>query len=402
MTENLDQRIRVVILINELLRGGAQRIVLDIAQNIDRKHFALQIIYLKADTNSTSDAQTVLGDLKASGISTTCLFGGPRFSFAEAVQLYKFLRREKPQVLQTFLPYAGVLGRFIGHLARVPHIISVQCNLPIAYDAKTYWLDKQTLPLAEVWTGASEGIELSYGGSSEPFTHEAWQQGRRHFTIVAGVDLPVFDARVAKVDREAKRREIGISADNTLIMMTARMVSWKGHTDLIGAMQFLPSSMHLALVGWGSLEEELKTKAEKEGTSRRIHFLGSRSDNAELLATADIYVQAHNYAADGSVWKGPNTSQMEACAAHVPSVSTAVPLIETLIEDGVTGILARPNDPHDLARAITFLYEHPDDAHRLAEAARRRIEERYSVAKMVSAYEAVYQNLAMASDTKSI
>ena len=123
-----------------------------------------------------------------------------------------------------------------------------------------------------------------------------------------------------------------------------------------------------------------------------VYFLGVRSDNVEMLKAAVIYVQAHNYAADGSVWKGPNTSQMEACAAGIPSVSTAVPLIEALIEDGVTGVLARPNDPKDLARAIQWLAEHPEDARRLANAARARIEERYTVRRMVDAYEDLYQS----------
>jgi glycosyltransferase involved in cell wall biosynthesis len=390
MLEN-NTKIRVIILINELLRGGAQRIVLDIAQNIDRKRFALQVVYLKADTNFPPDAQTVLSELEASGISAVCLSGGPRFSFAEAVRLYTFLRREKPHVLQTFLPYAGILGRVIGRLARVPHITSVQCNLPIAYTKKNYWLDKLTLPLAEVWTGATEGIEQSYGNSVEPFTRKAWQKGRRHFTIVAGVDLPAFDARIAKANREEKRREIGVAKEDTLVMMTARLISWKGHKNLIEAMRLLPASIHLILVGWGPLEAELRAQAEKEGTAGRIHFLGSRNDVIELLAAADIYVQAHSYAADGSVWKGPNTSQMEACAAHIPSVSTAVPLIEALIEDKKTGVLARPNDPRDLARAILFLYEHPDDAKRLAQAARVRVEKHYSLISMIRSYEGLYE-----------
>lgn len=390
MPEN-NAPIRIVILINELLRGGAQRIVLDIAQNIDRKRFALQVVYLKADTNFSRDAQTVLSELEASGIPAVCLSGGPHFSFTEAIRLYTFLRRERPHILQTFLPYAGILSRIVGRLARVPHITSVQCNLPAAYDARTYWLDKLTLPFAETWTGATEGIEQSYGGSVEPFTRKAFQGGRKHFTVVAGVNLPLFDTQIAKVDREAKRREIGIAKADTLVMMTARLISWKGHTDLVGAMQFLPVSMHLALVGWGPLEAELKAKAEKEGTAGRIHFLGSRNDVIELLATADIYVQAHGYAADGSVWNGPNTSQMEACAAHVPSVSTVVPLIETLIEDGVTGILARPNDSTDLARAILFLHEHPNDAQRMAEAARKRVEEHYSLTSMIHSYESLYE-----------
>ena len=174
-------------------------------------------------------------------------------------------------------------------------------------------------------------------------------------------------------------------------MMISRMISWKGHTDLVSAMKFLPQYVHLALVGWGLLENELKKQARKEGTTERIHFLGARSDVPELLKTADVYIQAHSRATDGSIWMGPNTSQMEACAASIPSVSTAVPLIESLIEDGVTGVLAEPNNPKDLARAIAWILEHKDEAKKLADAARKRVEERYSLSSMIHSYESLYK-----------
>lgn len=394
MSENPDARIKVVILMNEVLRGGAQRIVLDIARNIDKKLFSLQIVYLKPETIFATSSPSFKSEFEATGVPLFCISGGPHFSFTEALRLYQFLRREKPRVLQTFLPYASVLGRIIGRLARVPHITSVQCNLPIAYDKKIYWLDRLTLFLADAWTGTTEGIEQSYGGSISLLTREAWSRGRRHFTIVGGVDLPAFDARLAKVDREKTRRDLGISAGDTLIMMSARLVSWKGNADVIDAMKFLPSTVHVALVGYGPLETELRTQVEKEGLVDRVHFLISLINIAELFASSDIYVQAHRYNEKGNIWKGPNMSQEEACAAHLPSVSTKVPLIETLIEDGVTGLLARPNDPRDLARALTFLYEHPDEAQRMANAARTRVEERFSLEIMVRTYEQLFDLVA--------
>ncbi len=82
---------------------------------------------------------------------------------------------------------------------------------------------------------------------------------------------------------------------------------------------------------------------------------------------------------------------MEACAAGVPSVSTSVPLIESLIEDGVTGKLGRPNDPKDLARALEYMLSHREEAQEMARRARLRVEERFSVAAMVQSYAALYK-----------
>jgi glycosyltransferase involved in cell wall biosynthesis len=389
-----ERKIKVVILINELLRGGAQRIVLDIAKNINRDQFDVHIVYLKDHNNFGPDPKTVLEEVKATGLPVTCLEGGKKFSFSEAKKLYLFLKKEKPDVVQAFMPYSAILARSIGLIAGVKSVLSVQCNLPIAYTKKVYWLDKFTLFLGKAWTGATEGIEQSYGKTINHFSKESWKQGQRHFTIVAGVDLPVFDKKISTIDKVSKKKEINIPEDARIVMMTARLISWKGHTDLIAAMQFVSQTTHLILVGWGPLEEELKQQATNQNVSNRVHFLGARNDVIELLKTADVYVQAHSYAPDGKIWMGPNTSQMEACAAYIPSVSTAVPLIEYLIEDGITGKLAKPNNPEDLAKAITFLFEYSEEAKQMAMVARKRVEEKYSVAAMVKNYEDLYVSTA--------
>ena len=142
---NTSPKIKIVILVNELLRGGAQRIILDIAKNINRTVFSLRIVYLKSHENFESNIKTLAGEIETSGIPVTCLYGGKHFSMGEAWQLYRFLRNEKPDVLHLFLPYAGILGRIIGRYAGVKAIVSTQCNLPLAYSPKIYWLDKLTL-----------------------------------------------------------------------------------------------------------------------------------------------------------------------------------------------------------------------------------------------------------------
>lgn len=388
--------VRVTILINELLLGGAQRIVLDIMRGIDREHFALEVVYLKSHKNFGA-RQTLLEDACATGIPVVSLEGKERFHMRDMLRLYQHLRRTRPDIVHTFLPYAGILGRIAGRLSGVSRIVSTQGNLPAAYGKKIYWLDRLTLFLARAWIGATEGIELAYAGSSAPFSRVLWREGRRHYTILAGVDLPRFDGRLLKADRERMRRELAVPEGAPLVMMIARFVSWKGHADLIAALLLLPPSVHLALVGWGPLEAKLREEVRRAGLSSRVHFLISRSDIPELLCATDVYVQAHARDPHGRIWVGPNTSQMEACAAGVPSVSTAVPLIERLIEDGVTGIVAKPNDPRDLARAIKTLLDDKGLTKRLAENARTRVKERFSTEAMVRAHEELYAALVARS-----
>ncbi len=369
----------------------------DLACGIDRSEYAITVVYLKSHANFAADAATVERELHEAGIRVVAMNGPKRFTPGDLWKLVRFLRAEKPDIVHTFLPYAGVVGRVAARVARVPHILTTQCNVRVAYNFTGYWLDRLTLPLAHAWIAAAEGIELEYGGSVAVFTPEAWSAGRRHYTIVAGVDLPRFDERLARADRNAKRAEVGIPSDAPLVLMVARLIPWKGPVDLVDAMQFLPVDAHLALVGWGHLHDELAAQAVALGCASRVHLLGARSDVPELLKMADVYVQAHNRSPSGEIWKGPNTSQMEACAAGVPSVSTNVPLIESLIEEGKTGALARYNDPQDLARAIRSLLDDPVRARSLAAAARIRVEERFSIVAMVAAYARIYRALASCS-----
>lgn len=382
----------VVIIVNELLRGGAQRIILDIAARLDKSKFSLHVVFLKSERIFPPETKTVLDEILQTGARVTSIGGEQRFTRNEFKRLVAFLRREKPAIVHTYLPYAGTVGRVAARIAGIRHTISTQCNLPVAYTKRVYWLDRLTLPLAQAWTGATEGIEQHYGGSSAPFTREEWDKGRRHFTIVAGVDVAKIAAVHAETNRTKKREELGIPTDVPLVLMTARLISWKGHDELITAMAQVPRA-HLMLAGWGPLESQLREQAKTLGIADRIHFLGARTDVYELLAASDVYVQTFSRDAKGNQWIGPNTSVIEAAAAGVPIVATRVPLIESLIEHEKTGLLANENDPADLAAQISRMVESSQDATRMSAAARIRATERYSLDRMMEQTESLYTAL---------
>ncbi|MDO8552929.1 MAG: glycosyltransferase [bacterium] len=386
-------KLKVAIVVNDLLRGGAQRIILDIVRNAP-SHFEFVVIAMKADDVFTEHATSTLRkDVEEAGARVFNISHTRRFKLGDVWKLRALLRSERPDIVHTFLPHAGTLGRIAARMAGVRAIVTTQCNVRVAYDFWRYWIDRLTLILAHAWTGSTEGIELEYGGSIAYFSNAEWRRGRRHFTIPSGADLNAITASRAHLDREKKRKELGLPADGVMILMTARLIRWKGHTDLVRALVHLPPSVHVFCAGWGPLHEELLRLAQDLGVSNRYHLLGSRQDTHELLGATDVYVQVHSTASDGRIWMGPNISQTEACAAGVPSVSTRVPLIEYLIEDGITGKLAEPNNPRSLAAAITWVIDHPKEARTMAKAAQERVRERYTVEHMVSQYADMYLSL---------
>jgi glycosyltransferase involved in cell wall biosynthesis len=387
------KKIKVILLINELIRGGAQQMVHDISNKINKDEFDVHVVYMKSHENF-SDRKFMLDDVKKTGVKITCLEGKTRSVIKESYRLYKLLRQEKPDVLHTFMPYVGIIGRIVGRLAGVKSIISLQANVPLAYTKKVYYLDLWTLFLANVWTGAAVGVEKAYAGDSVPFSEEDWSKGRRHFTVISGANVDDIGKAISETNKKEKRKELGIKDDNLVISMTARLISWKGHDDLINAFGLIKeSNAELVLIGGGPREDTLRALAKKLGIEDKTHFLGDRSDLLELMAISDVYVQSYCEGADGSMWEGPNTSQMIAAASKIPAISTDVPLVELFMEDGVNGRIAKHDNPEDLAEKIKYLIDNREDAQRMADSAYQMIIDRYSLSAMVGSYEKIYRKL---------
>jgi len=114
-----------------------------------------------------------------------------------------------------------------------------------------------------------------------------------------------------------------------------------------------------------------------------VELLGRRGDVPDLLASFEVF-------AFPSRFEGLCLAVIEAQAAGVPVVATAVGGIKETVVEGETGLLVPPRDPEALASAIRRLLERPDEAARLAAEARRRVLERYSEERMVSGTLALY------------
>jgi glycosyltransferase involved in cell wall biosynthesis len=184
---------------------------------------------------------------------------------------------------------------------------------------------------------------------------------------------PPIDS-VPPVSDPARRRArglLGIPLEAKVIGTVARLDSQKSPEDLVRAVAALRRvDVWLAWVGDGDLRARTERLAAKLGLGDRCLLLGDRADVAALLPGFDVFAMP-------SLYEGLPCAVVEAMTCGVPVAATAVNSVPEIVVAGKTGLLARPGDPDSLARALAYLLDHPDEATRMADAARAQVGGRF-------------------------
>ncbi len=173
------------------------------------------------------------------------------------------------------------------------------------------------------------------------------------------------------------------------VLNVGRLVSQKAQSDLIQAVAILArrgTRITVDIAGDGELRDQLADQLAREGLGMAIRLLGFRDDINDLLEVTDVFVLP-------SVMEGMPVSLLEAVAAGVPVITTAVGDIPKLITHEVSGLLVKVGDAEGLADAIQRTINDPVAAFRMADVARQVLHARYSCGKMYGKYAEIYSRL---------
>lgn len=198
-----------------------------------------------------------------------------------------------------------------------------------------------------------------------------------------GVDRQAFaPAATSAAAVVSLRAGLGVTGSDRLLLAVGELNRNKRPDLLLDAFAALPhTQVHLAFVGPGYLEPQLRRQAARRKVAHRTHFLGARSDVPALLAAGDALVQA-------SRREGLPRSIMEALCMARPCVGSDVRGTRDLLGDGC-GVLFRTDDGRDLTRAISWVIEHPVEAQTMAQRGCQKMRE-FDIRHILQLHEELY------------
>ena len=165
---------------------------------------------------------------------------------------------------------------------------------------------------------------------------------------VPGVGINLNRYRQGRVDRNAKRKEIGVPTDATMLLSLGELNENKNHECVIYAIARMENkNVHYVVAGKGKLKSSLEKLADDLGIGHRVHLLGYRRDVLELCKSSDIYVHP-------SFREGLPVSIMEAMACGLPVIASDI-RGNTELARGEGGLLFPSNNIEECKECIENL-----------------------------------------------
>jgi glycosyltransferase involved in cell wall biosynthesis len=310
----------------------------------------------------------------------------PVGGFIALFKLYRLMRREKPHIVHTHTATAGLLGRLAARLAGAPvvlhtfhgHVLHGYFG-PLRSKALV-WMERTLARLSDRIVTVSEGQRRELAGYGIATLEKIT-------VIPLGFELE--DLLACESHRGELRRELGLAEGNKLIGIVARLVPIKNHRLFLQSAKAVAEAVPQArflVVGDGELREDLEAYACDLGLDGQVLFTGWRRDLARLYADLDVVVLT-------SINEGTPVSLIEAMAAGVPVVATAVGGVPDVVVEGETGHLVEAGDVKGTAEAIIELLRNPEKAKEMGSAGRKAVYPRFAARTLLANVEGLYAEL---------
>ncbi len=379
--------ISVLILITKSNWGGAQRYVYDLATCLPKEQFSVEVM--------AGGQGPLITKLREAGISCGgALPIGRDISFVDdvkaAFQLIRIVRAKRPDVLHVNSSKIGGIGAFAGRVAGVKNIIftahgwAFNENRPLhnrIFIMFLYWI---MMILAHKVIAVSEAARRQV--ISWPFIKD------KISVIYNGVSTETgFARKNARLEltrsHESLKKAVDSVSESNLIWIgtVAELHPIKGYEYAIQAVHECIAELRrthpgkkviYTILGNGEERERLEKLASSLGLGDHVFFLGHVDGASQFVRAFDIFLL-------GSLSEGLAYVLLEAGAASLPVVATAVGGIPEVVMDMESGILVQPKEPRELSHALLFMTEHPDDRKKYGLALKEKVTKKFSLDEMV-------------------
>lgn len=367
--------ITVLHLITSLGTGGAETMLSKLVTRSDSTRFRHVVV-------SLMDEGSLGASLTAHGVRVYTLgMRRGRPSLVSVIRGLSLARRVAPDVVQTWLLHADLLGTLVSSVARAPLVWNIRSSFHYGLNSLPSRLCARLSGWPAVVVVNSEAGRALHARSG--YHPRQWR------LIPNGFDLDQFAPDVRA--RAQVRAELGLPDGATLIGLVARFDPLKDHQTFLQAARLFQQReprAHFLLIGADIItaNQVLRHAVEEGGLSDTVHLLGERFDIARLTAALDIATSS-SYAESFPSVVG------EAMACAIPCVVTDVGDSARIV--GETGRVVPPRNPQALAAAWRELLElTPAERTALGHRARHRVETIFALDHVVRQYEDLYAELA--------
>ncbi len=375
MSTALASPLRLALVITELEVGGAEQALVNLATGLSRERFSPVVYSLQPRPKN----DLLVRRLEQAEISVHFLDVQSFWQFFSAVHRLKgLLWQQQPQVVQSFLYHANVMATRAMRQAKLPRMVTgIRVADPRAWRQR---VERWLAPKVDKIVCVSQGV-------ADFCRDKCGLPGEKLVVIPNGVDLTRFE-NVQPADLTV----LGLSAGRRSILYIGRLDRQKGLDWLLTEVMprvFRELPQHdLLLVGDGLQREALEELVGKHGLRGRVHFLGWRGDVPEILSASDMLVLP-------SRWEGMPNVLLEAMSAGKPVVATQAEGVMELLGDGAAQQSCPAGDAAGFAQRILRLAQDRTLAAELGAQNQRRAAAEFSLAAMISRYEALYESLVV-------
>ena len=376
----------ILYVVDGLGLSGKTRQLVSVVTRLDRRRFAPVVCRLNAESSP------LVGQLEAAGVPLYTLTCKDGVLPGAVVQLGRLAWSLKASMVHCCNPrpmlYGGLAARAIGIRATVGFLSAFACQVP----DRSYGFLPQPLATASrrnVYRNRVAAATMRFIVSVSPALGQRFCRYNRVpleklRVIPYGADLrAVSDVAPERVGE--LRRALGVRSGEIVIGSVGRLVEQKDYPTQLRAFALAAAivpGLRMVIAGDGPLRATLEQLAQTLGVADRVRFLGHWDDVPALLRSVDIFALASKFEPFG-------VALIEAKAAELPIVATAVNEIPELVTDGESGLLTPPENVTAMAAAFVRLAEDRDDRLRLGARAGLEAQQR-SLGAMVSAYERLY------------
>jgi len=377
--------IRVLAILEASTITGPAKNLLDFARIAREERFDPRVEVSIAVFTRAGDSGVFLDAAAAAGIAVHSIPERARFDRSVLARLRLLAGDLTPDILQTHAVKSHFLLRASGLHGSLPWI---------AFHHGYTWPDlrAQVYNQLDRWSlrAARRVVTVSI-----PFREELSQRGvpRERITVLHNAIDPSWAAG-ARESGGALRAELGIAADRKIVLIVGRLSREKDHLTLLDAIASIRAQgtivPHLLMVGEGPERPRIEERIRTLNLAAHVTMTGQALSAQPYYGIADAAVLSSR--SEGS----PN-ALLEAMAARVPVVATAVGGVPEMVTDRETALLVSPGDREGIARALSAALTDRGMAESLRSLAHRLVEDRYSPERRARALCGIYGELLVCS-----